>query len=169
MELRKAGAPFAEIGRTVGISVYLVKRALVELGVQETPSRAAPYKLNILKERVEELLAQGKTRNQMGSILGISGRSVLTLLARYGLKPAAQEHVNVILAKQGQRRCCECRSIKSLVVDFYNQTGSPRGKGYRCKTCSKNWLRFAQIRAQSRKQNTGVQRMPLLADTSSKA
>jgi hypothetical protein len=150
LELRKAGTPFTEISRTVGISVYLIKRALVEMGVQETSRRTA-YKLDIPRERVEELLAQGKTRYQLESILGISGRSVLTLLARYGLKASPAQHINLVLAREGQRRCCECGQVKCLATEFYNQKGSSEGKGYRCKACSRNWLKLAQQRASARK------------------
>jgi len=150
LELRTAGMPFAEISRSVGISVYLIKRALVEMGVQETSRRTA-YKLDIPRERVEELLAQGKTRYQLEGILGISGRSVLTLLARYGLKVSPAQHINLVLARDGQRRCCECGQIKLLATEFYNQKGSSEGKGYRCKMCSRNWLKLAQQRAVARK------------------
>ena len=153
LELRNGGTPFAEISRTVGISIYLVKRALVEMGVQDSPPHAA-YKLDIPRERVEELIAQGKTRYQIEGILGISGRSVLTLLARYGLRMNPSQHINLLLAREGRRRCCECGQIKALATEFYNQKGSTAGKGYRCKICSRNWLKLAQQRARARKRHS---------------
>jgi hypothetical protein len=151
---------FSKISQTVGISVYLVKRALVEMGMQEEASRAGSYKLTIPKERVEELLAQGKTRYQMENILGISGRSVLTLLARYGLRAGPSHHINTVLAREGQRRCCQCGEIKPLATDFYNQVNAAEGKGYRCKACSKKWLKLAQQRARLRKRAAATQPSP---------
>ena len=162
LTLRTAGQSFTKISRAVGISVYLVKRALVEMGVRE--ESATNYKLNIPRERVEELVAQGKTRYQMERLLGITSRSVLTLLARSGLQAGPSKHINTRLAGEGRRRCCECGEIKWLATEFYNQTGAAGGKGYRCKSCSRNWLKLAQKRARARKANPGGQAPPSPAD-----
>ncbi|MEY2411299.1 MAG: hypothetical protein QOF48_3969 [Verrucomicrobiota bacterium] len=142
VELRRGGASFAAIARSMGISVYLVKRALAEAGCP--PSLGLPvaaYRLDIPKERVEPLLRDGKSRYQIAKILGISGRSLLTLLARYNLKPAPSINLNRMLAEGGKRRCCECREVKNLATEFYTQSSAGGRKGYRCKNCSKNWLR----------------------------
>lgn len=83
-ELRKAGASYSQISRAVGLTMHLVKKAIVDMGVPPPISRQKAYRLNIPKERVEELLAQGMNRHQMQITLGITNRSLLTLLARYG-------------------------------------------------------------------------------------
>jgi len=142
VQLRQVGKSYRQISRVVGVSEYLVKRALVEMGMRESAPRT-PYKLSIPKQRVQEMVEQGKTRHQIQRILGRSNRSVLTLLARYGLTAAQPDRTNVQLAQKGKRRCCRCRRIKLLAIDFYRAAAMPEGRNYRCKDCSRQMARKA--------------------------
>lgn len=127
----------------LGITRYGVLMLFIEYGLQ-LPQRLMKSGTTVAKERLEELLAQGMSCDQIQRELGISNRTLRMALAVHGLSPNLSEQQ--ILGTQGLRRCGQCDGIKTL-GEFYMRTANAGAGKYegRCKQCSVLWLSVMQV------------------------
>jgi hypothetical protein len=134
--LENHGAKYDAICQVLPVSRWRLKKLYADLGI---PAPTTPYthpRIQVSKERLEEMIARKMTRPEMAKVLGISTRGLINTLGRYGLKPYDPFEENRNLSQKGLRRCSDCRRVKSLELDFSLMTGGNLGKNSRCKPCA---------------------------------
>jgi hypothetical protein len=134
--LEHHGAKYDTIRQVLPVSRWRLKKMYADLGMPVPPQTRGPARMDIPKEHLEQMIAMKMTRTEMARSLGITGRAVIGALAHYGLKPYDRFEENRDLSQKGLRRCCDCRQVKSLELDFSLLTGGHLGKNSRCKPCA---------------------------------
>jgi hypothetical protein len=129
----------SELCRELNLSYLELSRVLAELGMSLPPARRDPNRMNVSREKLDELVRAGLNRSQIQITLGLSNRGLMRLLKQYELQVLSPAQRNRQLEIQGQRQCIECRQIKLLATDFYNDRTNPLGKNRRCKECLNRW------------------------------
>jgi hypothetical protein len=129
----------SELCRELKLSYLELSRVLAELGLRLPPARRDPDRMNVPREKLEELVQAGMNRSQIQIALGLSNRGLMRLLKQFGLEVLSPAQRNRQLEMQGLRQCIECRQVKSLASDFYNDRTNPLGKNRRCKECLNRW------------------------------
>ena len=137
-----------EICQKLGCTRFTMQRAFADLGRPMPESKCVRLRVEVARERLAALLAEGRSNNDIQKSLGLSNRGFFRLCARYGLKPNVS--LNQRLAGQGLKCCWECRQIKSLEEDFYSERrrGGAMIKAGRCKACAVRY--FSEIKPASR-------------------
>lgn len=129
----------SELCREMGVSYLELSRVLTELSVALPPARRDPNRLKIARETLAEMVQRGMNRSQMQIALGLSNRGLMRLLRDYRLEVLSPAQRNRQLEAQGMRCCIECREVKTLATEFYNDRTNPLGKNRRCKDCLNRW------------------------------
>jgi hypothetical protein len=129
----------SELCRELGVSYLELSRIVTELGVALPPARRDPDRMKVPKETLEDLVQRGLNRSQIQIALGLSNRGLMRLLRDYHLEVLSPAQRNRQLETQGLRCCIECRQVKTLATDFYNDRTNPLGKNRRCKECLNRW------------------------------
>jgi hypothetical protein len=129
----------SELCRELGLSYLELSRVMAELGVKLPPARRDPARMNVPRAKLEEMIRAGMNRSQMQIALGLSNRGLMRLLKQYGLQVLSPAQRNRQYEAQGLRQCIECRQVKVLATDFYNDRTNPLGKNRRCKECLNRW------------------------------
>ena len=129
----------SELCRELGVSYLELSRIVTELGVTLPPAKRDPDRMKVPRETLEDLVRRGLNRSQIQIALGLSNRGLMRLLRDYHLEVLSPAQRNRQLEAQGLRCCIECRQIKALATDFYNDRTNPLGKNRRCKECLNRW------------------------------
>lgn len=129
----------SELCRELNLSYLELSRVLTELGVKLPPARRDPTRMDVPRAKLEEMVRAGMNRSQMQIALGLSNRGLMRLLKQYGLEVLSPAQRNRQFEAQGLRQCIECRQVKVLATDFYNDRTNPLGKNRRCKDCLNRW------------------------------
>ena len=130
----KSGASYSSLRKALPVSRWTLNKLHAELEMPLPPS--TKVRLHVPRERLEQMIALKMPCTHMARELGISGRGLMSVLARHGLKPFDPFAEKRELGAQGLRRCCDCHQIKSLELDFSFMKRDILGRNYRCKLCA---------------------------------